>query len=582
MSENLLFSVGTLLSWVGFVLLLVAAARLLHFVTSSPAQDRIKILRSVAISGVAGAVSVIVAASIMKVGLPPGDGATGGLRVPLVWFVMPFTVWLAVLSWVLVVVRGLQAAFALDSVERLAKLRSLGIWLAIGLVCAFLYRRSNDPITVLKGSVHFGVPTIIGLIGLAVAAGAVMGLATRYAHVRGWAKSIMTHAALIAGSIVFGIPFAWALITSFKEDRDMSSPDGIVWIPRVQQTVEYMDKKDPLYEGTFRDRTVYGSILTRNTDGTVTVAVSKPPAYLGYTYDAKPSELKEVAKEIPLVSGSFKGQSFRGKVIEELPDGGRRVEFMAPDALAGQQQVFQANQVDPIRNIGLRTRNYSEALDYLPAETNRGLVYLKNTLIITILSVIGAVFSSSIVAYAFARMRFPFRDTLFGLVLATMMLPAAVTMLPQFLIFRSLGWIDTLYPLWVPAFFASAFNVFLLRQFFKNVPMELEDAAKIDGCNPPRTFWSIMLPQVKPALAVIAVTTFVGAWNNFIGPLIYINSPENMPLSYALQLFQGERSGEPGLLMAFATMTMLPVLALFFFAQRYFVEGVTLSGLGGR
>jgi multiple sugar transport system permease protein len=114
------------------------------------------------------------------------------------------------------------------------------------------------------------------------------------------------------------------------------------------------------------------------------------------------------------------------------------------------------------------------------------------------------------------------------------------------------------------------------------IPMELEDAAKIDGCSYPKTFWSIMLPQIKPALAVIAIWTFVGAWNNFMGPLIYVNSPENMPLSYALKLFQGDRSGEPGLLMAFATLTIVPVLALFFFCQRYFIEGVTLSGLGGR
>jgi multiple sugar transport system permease protein len=221
-------------------------------------------------------------------------------------------------------------------------------------------------------------------------------------------------------------------------------------------------------------------------------------------------------------------------------------------------------------------------LSYLPPETKGGLVYLRNTLLIVVLSVVGTVLSSSIVAYAFSRMRFPGRDAMFQVLLATMMLPGAVTLLPQFLIYRTFGWIDTLYPLWVPAFFASAFNVFLLRQFFMQIPMELEDASKIDGCSYLKTFWDIMLPQIKPALAVIAIWTFMGAWNNFMGPLIYINSPENMPLSYALQLFQGDRSGEPGLLMAFATLCMVPVLLLFFFAQRYFIEGVTLSGLGGR
>ena len=112
--------------------------------------------------------------------------------------------------------------------------------------------------------------------------------------------------------------------------------------------------------------------------------------------------------------------------------------------------------------------------------------------------------------------------------------------------------------------------------------LELEDAAKIDGCSYPRTFWQVMLPQVKPALAVVAIWTFMASWNNFMGPLIYINTPENMPISYAVQLFQGDRLNEPGLLMAFATMAMLPVLLVFFFAQKYFIEGVTLSGLGGR
>jgi len=124
--------------------------------------------------------------------------------------------------------------------------------------------------------------------------------------------------------------------------------------------------------------------------------------------------------------------------------------------------------------------------------------------------------------------------------------------------------------------------VFMLRQFFNQIPGELEDAAKIDGCSYPQSFWSVMLPQVKPALAVVAIWTFMGTWNNFLGPLIYVNSPEQMPIAYALQLFSGERSGEPGLLMAFATMSMIPVLALFFAAQKYFIEGVTLSGLGGR
>ena len=227
-------------------------------------------------------------------------------------------------------------------------------------------------------------------------------------------------------------------------------------------------------------------------------------------------------------------------------------------------------------------RNYPDALQFLPAGSGYGLLNLGNTLVIAIMSVIGTVLSSSFVAYGFARMRWPGKDWLFGVLLATMMLPDAVTMMPRFLIFRQLHWIDTLLPLWVPSFFASAFSVFLLRQFFMGIPQELEDAAKIDGCGPFTTWWRVMMPLVKPALAAVTIMTFLGAWKDFLGPLIYISSPEKMPLSYVLQLYNAAHGGEPGLLMAATTLVVLPVIVLFFFTQRYFIEGVSFTGLGGR
>ena len=230
----------------------------------------------------------------------------------------------------------------------------------------------------------------------------------------------------------------------------------------------------------------------------------------------------------------------------------------------------------------LAWNNYPDALRFLPAGSLYGLRSLLNTLTIAGLSVTGTLLSSSLVAYGFARLRWPGRDWLFGLLLATMMLPDAVTMMPRFLIFRSLHWVDTLLPLWAPSFFASAFNVFLLRQFFLGIPQEMEDAAKIDGCGPFTTWWRVMLPLVKPALAAVAITTFLGAWRDFMGPLIYISSPEKMPLSYLLQLFSSAHGAEPGMLMAATTLVVLPVVVLFFFTQRYFVEGITLSGMGGR
>jgi multiple sugar transport system permease protein len=227
-------------------------------------------------------------------------------------------------------------------------------------------------------------------------------------------------------------------------------------------------------------------------------------------------------------------------------------------------------------------RNYPDSLRFLPPGSDDGLLSVANTLAIATMSVIGTVLTSSLVAYGFARLRWPGRDWVFGLVLATMMLPGAVTMMPQFLIFRALHWIDTLYPLWTPSFFGSAFNVFLLRQFFMGIPRELEDAAKIDGCGPLSTWWRVMMPMVKPALAAVAIMTFLGAWKDFMGPLIYISSPEKMPVSYVLQLYNSAYGSEPALLMAATTMVALPVIVLFFFTQRYFVQGVTLTGLGGR
>jgi multiple sugar transport system permease protein len=226
-------------------------------------------------------------------------------------------------------------------------------------------------------------------------------------------------------------------------------------------------------------------------------------------------------------------------------------------------------------------KNYPDAVKFLPAETGHGAIFLWNTVYVTALTVLGTLFASSAVAYSFARLRWPGRDSMFVVLMATMMLPTAVTMMPLFLIFRSLGWIDTLRPLWVPSFFGAAFNIFLLRQFYLGIPTELEDAAKIDGCSHYGIFWRVMLPQVKPALAALTIMAFMGAWNDFRNPLIYISSPEKLTLAYGLQLYQTAHGSEPGLMMAASSMVMVPVLLLFFFTQRYFIQGITLTGIKG-
>jgi multiple sugar transport system permease protein len=222
-------------------------------------------------------------------------------------------------------------------------------------------------------------------------------------------------------------------------------------------------------------------------------------------------------------------------------------------------------------------QNYVDALTYKPFD-----VYFQNTVFLVVMNELAIVLTASFCAYGFARIRFPGRDLWFGLVLATMMVPYVVTMVPQFVIFGRLHWIDTFLPLTVPYFFGGgAFNIFLLRQFFRTIPEELADAARIDGCNEFTIYTRIMMPLAKPALITVAIFTFLGTWNDFMGPLLYINSPQRYTLAIGLANFRGVLYTRWDLLMAFATTMTFPVLVVFFLAQRYFVQGVVLTGLKG-
>ena len=224
-----------------------------------------------------------------------------------------------------------------------------------------------------------------------------------------------------------------------------------------------------------------------------------------------------------------------------------------------------------------RWQNYPDALTYKPF----GL-YLFNTIKIVALNEIAILLSASFCGYGFARIRFPGRDFWFSIVLATLMVPYFVLMVPQFIVFSQLGWVDTILPLTFPYFFGGgAFNIFLFRQFFRSLPEELADAGRIDGCNEFGIYWRIMMPLCKPALATVAVFTFLAAWNDYIGPLLYLRSDYNFTVAIGLATFRGVMRTEWNLLMAASTAMILPVILLFFFAQRYFIDGVVLSGLKG-
>ena len=227
-----------------------------------------------------------------------------------------------------------------------------------------------------------------------------------------------------------------------------------------------------------------------------------------------------------------------------------------------------------------RFANYTEALTAAPF-----FQYTLNTMIIVGLNLIGTIFTTSLAAYGFARLRFKGRDVVFSILLSTMMLPWAVTMIPKYIIFRNLGWLDTFAPLVVPSWFAAGpgcvFYIFLLRQFFRTIPRDFSDAARIDGASEFGIYWRIMLPLIRPALTVVGIFTFMYHWNDFMGPLIYLTSPENYTISVGLAAFKGLYATDWHYLMAASTVATLPVIALFFAAQRYFIQGVVLSGLKG-
>jgi multiple sugar transport system permease protein len=223
-------------------------------------------------------------------------------------------------------------------------------------------------------------------------------------------------------------------------------------------------------------------------------------------------------------------------------------------------------------------QNYPDAL------TNpsfKFLLFLKNSLYYAVFSTLGIVISCSFVAYAFARLRWWGRDFWFVVTLSTMMIPYPVTLIPLFLIFKELGWVGTFKPLIVPNFLGTAFFIFLLRQFFLSIPLDLSDAARIDGASELGIFSRIVLPLAKPALATVALFTFLYAWNDFLGPLIFLNDGSKYTLAVGLAAFRGQNRTQWDLMMAAATVVTMPIVIIFFFAQKQFIQGITLTGMKG-
>ncbi len=210
-------------------------------------------------------------------------------------------------------------------------------------------------------------------------------------------------------------------------------------------------------------------------------------------------------------------------------------------------------------------------------------LYTLNTLTIAVPATIGTLISCTMAAYGFSRIEWKGRDLLFGISLSVLMVPFVVTVVPQFILFRTLGWIGTYYPLIVPSFFGGAYNIFLLRQFFRTIPPELSDACRVDGASELGIFTQIILPLSRPALAVVALFSFIGNWGDFLGPLIYVTDKDRYTITLGIYNYLSDRihNTDWGIMMAASTLTLLPIVVIFFFAQRTFIEGIKLTGLKG-
>jgi ABC-type glycerol-3-phosphate transport system permease component len=225
----------------------------------------------------------------------------------------------------------------------------------------------------------------------------------------------------------------------------------------------------------------------------------------------------------------------------------------------------------------VRWGNYPEAWTTLPFTT-----FAINTVTITVFSTVGYVLSSAVIAFGFARIKFPGRDALFVLLLSTMMLPYPSVIVPLFILYKALGWMDTFKPIIIPSYFGvNAFYIFLLRQFFKTIPLDLDDAARVDGCSTFGIFRYIAVPLIRPALGVVLVFSFMHNWNDFLAPLIYLASPEHYTLALGLRFFQSEYRVQWVWLMAASIVVVLPCIAMFFIAQKYYIQGIVISGVKG-
>ena len=349
----------------------------------------------------------------------------------------------------------------------------------------------------------------------------------RIRKVRNFFKSLFSHTAINIIGLFFLLPFLWMVVTAFKSNQDVfHTPPR--WLPYDNVRVDIDGQQLPLY-----------NVQT-------------------------PEGVKQLAA-VGIVEGvgTFVDPAYPGQTFQyDIQQGATII-------------------AEPVMHISFRWQNFPDAMERgsRPGVGASFWVYFKNSLVVAFFSIVGTLVSNTPVAYAFARLKFPGRDLLFVLILSTMMLPIQVTIIPIYLFFNDfLHWGNSFLPLIIPTFFANAYDVFLLRQFFRTIPEEMCDAARVDGASEWQIFTQIVLPLSIPVLATVTVFTFLWAWNDFTGPLLFLTSPGNFTMAIGLQDFQSQRTMIWNQLMAASVVFTVPIIVAFFFAQKTFIQGIKLTG----
>ncbi len=409
-------------------------------------------------------------------------------------------------------------------------------------------------------------------------------------------KSVPIYVALIAVSLLFAFPFYWVIASSLKSVPGINlTPPS--FLPSERLTV---DLSDPTPGKVFESNGSNWLLLAKSTS--LLDSQTKSGAYYLQLNGSKPSQLvawlpddavkaaqlpqKNIAMAaVPVDDVSGKRKALVAKMVRQTPTGFDELIFTASpkSGEVSSVHVVKNGVHHEIRFFSAHVDNYAKALKgpeaSIGGHSSGFLLFMRNSLLIAGMAVLGQIFSSSLVAYGFSRLQFKGRDALFVVLIATLMVPSQVTLIPLFTIYKTIGWVDSFLPLMVPQFTAGAFNVFLIRQFMLGFPRELDESAELDGAGPWRIYRNIIFPNCTPVLIVVGLFTFVAAWQDVLGPLIYLDNPDFRTVSLGLEYFRSPYVDNRPLLMAGAVLSMLPVAGLFLIAQRYIMSGIVTTGL---